>query len=65
MPTLKGTQVSLSCVQCFFYLESSSISSLFFIVHGWVPAGQTSCEGERGTGPPPRRMRHRSGQTKQ
>ena len=33
VPTLKGTEVSLSCVQCFLYLISSSIN-------GWVPFGQ-------------------------
>ena len=32
VPTLKGTEVSLSCVQCFFYLGSSSINiSIFHI----------------------------------
>lgn len=30
MPTLKGTEVSLSCVQCFLYLASSSINVSFF-----------------------------------
>ena len=33
MPTLKGTEASLSYVQCFLYLESSSINvSIFHIV---------------------------------
>ena len=40
VPTLKGTEAALSCVQMF--LVSSSIMSLFFIVHGWIPSGQTS-----------------------
>ena len=40
MPTLKGTEESLSYVQCFLYLVSS-ISVLFFILHGWIPSGQT------------------------
>ena len=32
VPALKGTEVSLSCVQCFFYLGSSSINiSIFHI----------------------------------
>lgn len=39
--------------------------SLSFILHGWVPSGQTSYDGERGTGPSPRRTRHQSGWTKQ
>ena len=40
MPTFKGTEASLSYVQCFLYLVSS-INSLFFIVHGWIPSEQT------------------------
>ena len=33
VPTLKGTEVSLSCVQCFFYLVSSSVHvSIFHII---------------------------------
>ena len=40
VPTLKGTEVSLSCVQCFLYLVSSSINIYFS--HDWVPSGQTS-----------------------
>ena len=42
MPALKGTESSLSYVQCFLYLVSSSIMSLFFILHGWILFGQTS-----------------------
>ena len=30
MPTLKGTEVSLSCVQCFLYLAASSIDASIF-----------------------------------
>ena len=41
MPTLKGTEESLSYVQCFLYLVFSSMS-LFFILHGWTPPGKTS-----------------------
>ena len=36
MPNLKGTEASLSYVQCFLYLVSSSIC-VFFIVHGQIP----------------------------
>ena len=37
VPTLKGTEVSLSCVQCFLYLVSSSINvSIFHIT--WLNA---------------------------
>ena len=36
MPTLKGTEASLSCVQCFLYLVSSSINVYFsYIVGGY------------------------------
>ena len=35
MPTLKGTEVSLSYVQCFSYLSP-------VILYGWIPSGQTS-----------------------
>ena len=35
VPTLKGTEVSLSCVQCFLYLVSSSISVSSFRIM-WV-----------------------------
>ena len=38
VPTLKGTEVSLSCVQCFLYI----VMSQFFTLHGWIPSGQTS-----------------------
>ena len=41
VPTLKGTEASLSYVHCFLYFESSSVN-VFFIVHGWIPSGQTS-----------------------
>ena len=41
VPTLKGTEGSLSYVQCFLYLVSSSINVSIFIVHGWIPSGQT------------------------
>ena len=41
VPTVKGTEASLSYVQCFLYLVSSLINSLFFIFHGWIPPGQT------------------------
>ena len=41
VPTLKGTAVSLSCVQCFLYLVSFSIN-VSFIVHGLILSGQTS-----------------------
>ena len=36
----------LSHVQCFLYLISSSINVFVFILHGWIPSGQTlySCE---------------------
>ena len=39
-PTLKGTETSLSSVQCFLYLVASSIS-VFFTAHGWILSGQT------------------------
>ena len=42
VPTLKGTEASLSHVQCFSYLVSSSINVSIFILHGWIPSGQTS-----------------------
>ena len=42
MPTLKGTGVSLSYVQCFLYLASSSILVSIFHIHGWILSGQTS-----------------------
>ena len=35
---MKGTEVSLSYVQCFLYLVSSLIN-VFVIVHGWIPSG--------------------------
>ena len=41
IPALKGTEVSLSYVQCFLYLVSSSINVFIFISHGWIPSGQT------------------------
>ena len=42
MPILKGAKVSLSYVQCFLFLVSSSINVFIFIVHGWIPSGQAS-----------------------
>ena len=41
VPTLKGTKVSLSCVQCFLYLVSSSINVCIFhvTIHGWILYG--------------------------
>ena len=40
MPTLKGTEASLSCVQCFLYLVSFSINvSIFHSV--WLDTFQT------------------------
>ena len=39
---LKVTEASLSYAQCFLYLVSSSISVSIFLVHGWIPSGQTS-----------------------
>ena len=42
VPTLKGTEASLSYVQCFLYLVSSSVNVSIFILHGWIPSGQTS-----------------------
>ena len=42
MPTSKGTEVSLSYVQCFFYLASSSLNVSIFHVTCWIPSGQTS-----------------------
>ena len=39
VPTLKGTEASLSYIQCFVYLLQYMF--LFFIVHGWILAGQT------------------------
>ena len=39
VPTLKGTEVSLSYVQCFLYLFQQM--SLFFTLYGWIPSGQT------------------------
>ena len=38
--TLKGTEVSLFCVQCFLYLLQQI--SLFFLIHGWILSGHTS-----------------------
>ena len=44
MPTLKGTEASLSCVQCFSYLISSlinvSVSHITWLVD---TSGQASC----------------------
>ena len=40
VPALKGTEVSLSYVQCFLYLVPSSIN-VSFIAHEWIFSGQT------------------------
>ena len=37
VPTLKGTEASLSHVQCFLYL----LQWMSLILHGWIPSGQT------------------------
>ena len=42
VPTLKGTEGSVSYVQCFLYLVSSSINVSTFIGHGWILSGHTS-----------------------
>ena len=42
MPTLKKTEVSLSFVQCFLYLVSSSINVSIFHIICWIPSGQAS-----------------------
>ena len=39
MTTLKGAEASLSYVQCFLYLLQQM--SLYFILRGWMPSGQT------------------------
>ena len=41
MPTLKGPETSLSCVQCFLYLVSSSINASV-VLHGQILSAQTS-----------------------
>ena len=41
VPILKGTAVSLSYVPGFLYLVSSSINISIFLLHGWIPSGQT------------------------
>ena len=41
MPTLKEPEASLSYVQCFLYLVSSSIN-VIFISCSCIPSGQTS-----------------------
>ena len=45
VPTLKGTEVSLSYVQFFLYVVSSSINVSIFILHGWTPSGQILVNG--------------------
>ena len=40
MPTLNGSEMSLSYVQCFLYLVSSSINVSLFILHGCIPSRQ-------------------------
>ena len=42
MPPLKGTEASLSCVQCFLYLVSSSVNASIFHITSWILSGQTS-----------------------
>ena len=42
MPTLKGTEMSLSYIQCFLCLVSSSINASFFIKNAWISSGKTS-----------------------
>ena len=41
VPPLKGTEMSFSYVQCFLYLYLLGQMPLVFIVHGWIPSGQT------------------------
>ena len=43
VPTLKGAKASLSHVQCFLYLVSSSINISHFHIHGCIFSGQTLC----------------------
>ena len=40
VPTLKGTEASLSYVQCFLYLVSSSINASIFHITCLIPPGQ-------------------------
>ena len=42
VPTLKGTEASLSYVQCSLYLVSSSINVSIFVLHDQISSGQTS-----------------------
>ena len=42
VPTLKETEASLSYVQCFLYLVSSSINVSIFVLHDQISSGQTS-----------------------
>ena len=42
VPTLKGSEVSLSYVQGFLCLYLLQSMSLFFILRGWIPSGWTS-----------------------
>ena len=41
MPTLKGTEASMSYVQCFLYLVPSSTYVYIFVACGWILSGQT------------------------
>ena len=41
VPNLKGTEASLSYVQWFLYVISSSRNVSIFILHGWIPSVQT------------------------
>ena len=40
VPALKGTEASLSYIQCFLYFVSSSVNVSIFTPHGWMPSGQ-------------------------
>ena len=42
VPTLKGTEVSLSCVQCFLYIVLSSINVSIFHITWLIPSGPVS-----------------------
>ena len=42
VPPLKGTEASLSCVQCFLYLISSSVNVPVFHIMCWILSGQAS-----------------------
>ena len=44
VPTLKGTEASLSSVQCFLYLVSSSIYVTIFLLYGWMLSHKRSTD---------------------